>query len=345
MITIKEIAKLAHVTPATVSNVLNGKGGASEAKARQIRGLAEKLHYTPNTLAKSLKRRHSNTIGIITEDLTVFNTPEIVDGIEAFSESRGFEMIMENMRLFKRYNNDFTDTEKHRRLLDEAVFSLLSKQVEGIIYIGYHCRKIPYLPQNLSLPFVYAYCFASDPSYPFVIYDDEKAEYDATSLLIQNSHRKIGIICGPYSSFHTQERLRGFQRCLFEHGLLYDNRFTYFGDWGRESGYRFGGRLMEAGATAIVSQNDIMACGIYDYCAERGLRVGKDVSLIGFDNREISRAYLPQLSTVEPPLSDIGRMSAKILIDRIGGAENGPIHCKMPCRLIERGSVAKISDS
>ncbi|MCL1813520.1 MAG: LacI family transcriptional regulator, partial [Treponema sp.] len=114
MVTIKKIAQLTNVSIATVSNVLNGKSGAaSEAKAREIIDVARNLHYMPNMLAKSLKQQKTNTIGIITEDLTVFNTPEIVDGIDACCEENGYGIILANMRLFKRYSNDFTDTPRH----------------------------------------------------------------------------------------------------------------------------------------------------------------------------------------------------------------------------------------
>lgn len=342
MTTIKEIARLANVSAATVSNVLNGKGGAGEAKTRQIRELAEKLHYTPNMLAQSLKQRRSKTLGVITEDLTVFNTPEIVDGIDACCEQNGFDIIIGNMRLFKKYNNDFTDTEKHQELLDEVVASMTSKQVEGIIYIGYHCREIAYLPNIRTIPLVYAYCFPSDRSIPSVIYDDEKAAYEVTELMIQNGHTKIGVLCGPYSSFHTQERLRGFQTCLYENGILYDNRLALFGDWQRESGGKLGGELIETGVTAIFALNDEMASGVYDYCSEHGLAVGKDVSLAGFDNREISQAYRPRLTTVAPPLYEIGRESARIVIDRIDGKPEAQAHVRIPCHLVKRDSIAKI---
>lgn len=343
MTTIKEIAKLANVSAATVSNVLNGKGGASEAKKKQIRELAAQLHYTPNTLAKSLKRRRSKTIGIITEDLTVFNTPEIVDGIDACCESSGFDIIIGNMRLFKKYNNDFTDTERHQQLLDKVAASLMARQVEGMIYIGYHCREIAYLPNRAAaVPLVYAYCFPCDRSIPSVIYDDEKAAYDMTNLLIQNGHTKIGALCGPFDSFHTQTRLRGFQTCLFDHGILYDSRLTLFGDWGRESGRQLGGQLIQSGVRAIFSMSDEMASGVYDYCADHHLTVGKDIALTGFDNREISLAYRPPLTTVALPLYDIGAKSARILLDEINGTKAPDRHYEIPCRIVERGSVCNL---
>lgn len=342
MATIKEIAKLAGVSAVTVSNVLNGKGGAGEAKTLLIKELAAQLHYTPNMVAKNLKRKRTNTVGIITEDLTVFNTPEIVDGIDACCEENGFSMLIGNMRLFKRYSNDFTDTGKHHQLFDSVIESLRSKQVEGIVYVGYHCREIPYLPAIKTLPFVYAYCFASDPAFPSVIYDDEKAAYDLTDLIIRNGHSKIGILCGPFTSFHTQARLRGFQQCLFDHGILYNSRLTLFGNWERQAGYELGGRLVKEGATAVFCLNDVMASGLYDYCSDHGLQVGRDISLAGFDNQEISQALKPQLTTVAPPLFEIGRKAAQIIIDRVTRNAASADHCKLPCHLIERGSIADI---
>lgn len=342
MTTIKEIAKLTNVSTATVSYVLNGKGSVGKAKANQIKELAKKLHYTPNTYAKNLKQKFSKTIGIITEDLTVFNTPDIVDGIDAYCELNGYEMIIGNMRLFKKYNNDFTDTEKHKAILDKIVESMAAKQVQGIIYVGYHCREIIYFPEIESIPFVCAYCFTSSQTASSVIYDDEQAAYDVTNLLIKNGHRKIGILCGPISSFHTQERLQGFQRCLYDNNILYNNNFTFFGDWECESGYKLGGKLIENGVTAIFSLNDVMACGIYNYCTDHNLTVGKDLSLVGFDNRESCQAYQPHLTTVALPLYEIGQKSAQILMDEINGASGIKSHIKIPCHIIQRDSVKNI---
>lgn len=339
MATIKEIAKLAGVSAVTVSNVLNGKGGASEAKAGQIKDIAQRLHYTPNKFARSLKQRRSNTIGVITEDLTVFNTPEIVDGIDAYCERYEYDIILGNLRLFKRYHNNFTDTPKHRGLLEEMIQSMYAKQVEGIIYIGYHCRNIDFMPADLNLPLVYAYCFTSAGNSPSVIYDDRKAAFDATSLLIENGYDKVGLLCGSFDSFHTQERLRGYQQALLEHHLLYDSGLVVYGDWERPAGYELGGRLIRSGARAIFAMNDVMAWGVYDYCEEQHLTIGKDISLIGFDNREISKAYRPALTTVSIPLTEIGGRAAEVLMDGITKRKEQASLVKIPCELIVRDSV------
>ena len=341
MITIKEIARLTKVSTATVSNVLNGKSGAAgEAKAREIIDLARNLHYMPNTLARSLQQQKSNTIGIITEDLTVFNTPEIVDGIDAFCEENGYDIILENMRLFKRYNNDFTDTPKHQELLDTMLCSMISKQVEGIVYVGYHCREIAYLPSSVQVPFVYAYCYPKEEVYPSVMFDDEKAARDVTGILIAKGHSRIGVICGPASSYHTQARLRGFNAALAEHGLKPDSALVVYGDWERPSGYHLAAFLLDRKVSAIFSFNDLMASGVYERAAERGLRIGRDISLFGFDNRDISQGYIPALSTVEPPLNEIGRRSASIVLTQIKRCRPGKKRVYLACTIMERQSTA-----
>lgn len=342
MATIKEIAHMAEVSTTTVSNVLNGKpGAASEAKAKEIFALAQKLSYTPNAFAKRLKQQKSNSIGIITEDLTVFNAPEIVDGIDACCEEYGYEIILANMRLFKRYNNDFTDTPQHQSLLDALVRNMMAKQVEGLVYVGYHCREIHCLPAQLPVPLVYAYCYPKDLRYPSVLYDDEKAAYDATCSLIAKKHRNIGILCGPITSFHSQSRLRGVQKALFDNAVLFNANAVLYGDWTRNSGYESAKKLVEQGCTAIFSFNDLMASGLYEWCTEQGMEVGSDISLFGFDNRDISRGYTHKISTVELPLNEIGRKSAELVLQQVAGKKVKPECLLLPCRLLERNSVGE----
>ena len=341
MITIKEIARMAKVSTATVSNVLNNKpGSASEDKTQEIRELAKKLHYMPNILARNLQQKKTNTIGIITEDLTVFNTPEIVDGIDAFCERNGFEIILGNLRLFKHYNNDFTDTPKHHKLLESMMHNMISKQIEGIIYIGYHCREIVHIPPKVQIPFVYAYCYPKEEVYPFVMFDDEKAAKDVTKLLIKKGHRRIGVICGPASIYHTIARLKGYNAALKENNIENISSLVVYGDWERPSGYRLAASILDQKATAIFSFNDLMACGVYEQAAARGLKVGKDISLFGFDNRDISLVNIPELSTVQPPLSEIGKSCAEIILNQIKHKKTVKKKIYLPCTILERLSVS-----
>ncbi len=342
MATIKDIANRAGVSIATVSNVLNGKpGAASLEKAREIEDIARALQYYPNTLAKNLKRRRTNTIGVITEDLTVFNTPAIVDGIDELCEDEGYEIIITNMRLFQRYANDFTDTPMHRKLFEDFVRNLLSKQVEGIIYVGYHSRGISYSPamMNVQIPFVYTYCFPNEHTWPVVLSDNELAGEQVTRHLLSLGHRNIGVISGPLVSENAQSRLRGVQKALYDARILYNAASTVYGDWSKHSGYAYTDRLLDMGATAIFAFNDQMASGVYKRCAERGVVVGKDLALFGFDDSEGCMEYAPPLSSVRMPLSDMGRCSAQVVLDIINQRAIKHEPYLLPCEILVRASA------
>ena len=344
MVSIKDIAQLTGVSVATVSNVLNGKpGSASAAKVAEILDAAEKLHYQPNAFARNLRRQQSNSLGIITEDLTVFNAPEIVNGIEEYCEEHDYEIILANLRLYKRYGNDFTDTPEHNVLFERALDNLLAKQVAGIVYIGYHSRQVIYKPTHSDIPFVYAYCYPPDPSgFSYVMTDDEQAGYDVGYALVQRGHRNIGVISGPIANQTALNRLRGFQKALYENGVLYNAGATTFGDWRRESGCRCAAQLLDMGITAIFAFNDEMAGGAYACCAKRGLQVGRDISIFGFDNLSLIEAYDPPIASVAPPLNEIGRKSAELVLSQIRSDSAGRQCVLIPGTVHVRASVADL---
>jgi LacI family transcriptional regulator len=345
MATIKEIAKESGVSIATVSNIINGKPGAGEETRKRVLETIKRLDYRPNAVAKNLKQKSSKIIGVITEDLTIFNTPAIVDGINEYCEEHSYEFVLGNLRLYKKYEDKFYDSNKHfERVLDE--FKMMeSKQVQGIIYVGCHSRNLKCIPSKFSLPIVIAYGFATNKEFPSVVFNDEQGAYEATCKLIEAGHKNIGVICGPQDSVHTQQRLLGYQRALYENKILFNPRILQQGDWSRRSGYEAGKAFMKQNINAIFAMNDIMAGGIYDYCYEKEYKVGKDIAIVGFDNQEISNGYTPGLSTVELPLCEIGKQSAKLLINMISKPDKEVVEpeiYKINCKFIERKSVYKI---
>ena len=340
MATIREIAKLANVSIATVSNVLNQKpGSASPEKVIEIMNVAKSLNYQPNYLAQSLKRQKSSTIGIIAEDLTVYQTAEIINGIEEYCEAHDYDTLMANMRLFKRYGNNLTTQPKHSVLFNSAFNSLLSKQVEGFIYIGYHGREIPFSPPVEEFPFVYVYCIPKNKEYPWVLSDDEAASLEIGRTLISYHHSRIGIITGPINSFNSQKRLVGFQKALYEASIPYNVGATIVGDWTRECGYQAAGQLIPQGVTAIYAFSDMMASGVYIYCIEHGISVGRDLSLFGFDNSDIVEAYSPPIASAEANLKEMGRKSAKLVLAWLQGKDVPAESYVLPCTLHVRDSL------
>jgi DNA-binding LacI/PurR family transcriptional regulator len=343
MATIKEIAKACNVSIATVSNVLNGTKKVSEPLRLRILETARSMEYVPNYMAKNLKQKETRVIGIIAEDLTVFNCPEIVDGIHAYLEEVNYSFLLGNLRLYKKYGNKFYSTEEYKQQVEEEFKIMQAKQVDGIIYIGAHSRKLNCIPEDLALPVVVAYGISHSTKIPSVIFNDEKAAFEATSLLIEAGHTAIGLITGEERSIHTRERLLGYQRALFKNKILYNPELVFQGNWERGSGYEGAKKLIEEQVTAIFSMNDIMAGGVYDYICEKSLRIGSDLSLIGFDNRELDEAFYPTLTTMALPLHEIGRKAAQCIINRLQGNETPETEklIRIDCTAIIRNSIGK----
>lgn len=343
--TIRDIAKIAHVSAATVSNVLNGKpGAASPEKTQAILEAVKQLNYHPNYMARNLKSKRSHTIGIITEDLTVQQTPKIVNGIEQLCESCGYETLLADMRLYQRFGNDYDNNlDAQASIFDSLLLSLNSKQVEGIIYIGYHCRIVANHPSDTHFPFVYAYCLPQQSAHPAVLFDEEQAGYDVGTALLAQGHRRIGLITGPVNSLNSRARLRGFQKALFRHDVPYNVDATVTGNWTRDSGYNAMETLLQQDVTAIFAFSDEMAGGAFTYCMHHNIAVGKDLSIFGYDNSIIARAYLPEISTVSPPLKEMGRQAAQLVISAISGESLPSQPTLIPCKVILRGSLGAVA--
>lgn len=340
MATIREISEYAGVSIATVSKVLNGQPGVSSETQDTVMAVAKKLNYRPNLNARHLKTGMSRTLGVIAEDLTVFNTPSIVDGIGVYCETHSYHYILGNLRFNKRFGHDQNYGQQKSELVLDMIDEMLSKQVAGILYIGCHSHEVPPLSAQKETRFVCAYCYSKNPDIPAVIYDDREAAYKVAELLISRGHSRIGIIAGPKDSYHTSNRLLGFQEALFDHGIPYNPHLTYYGEWERDQGYANAAMLISEGVTAIFAQNDLMAMGVIDYCNQKGIKVGKDLALIGFDDREIAAVCRPPLSTVSLPLFDIGHTAASVMLDMIEKGSVPETHeILLRCTIVEREST------
>lgn len=341
MVTIKTIAEQAGVSIATVSYVLNKTGNVSKETTDRVLQVVKELDYKPNKVARSLKVNRTQTIGIIAEDITVFNTPDIIDQINNYAEINGYYVLLNNLRIYKRTHNNFENVEKYMNEINGVIDVMLSHRVEGIIYIGCHSREIKNMLEDVKIPIVFAYCFSNAENTYSIINDEEFGGYQATKYLIDKGHQSIGVITGLINSIITQDRLKGYQKAVMDHQLIFNPVNIKVGDWTYDSGYQLGKELLSevTRPTAIFVMNDIMAGGVIDAAKELKLEVPKDVSIIGFDNRECSFFYTPRLTTVALPLEEMGKEAAKALIQLIGKKKMNHQILKLQCKLIERNSV------
>lgn len=347
MITIKEIAKECNVSITTVSNVLNGKAKVGKDTKQRVLEVIQRRGYRPNSIAQGLRMQRTRTIGIIAEDIAQFTTPEIVEGIMSYCEKRGYRITVKNLRMYARWQDAwYNDSGAYHSILDPTLEELSSIMVDGIVYIAGHARYIDCFPRSFRIPAVMAYAYAMNPRVPSVLMDDELAAYQLVKYVIGKGHRKIGVIGGRADNIHTQRRLLGYQKALFEEKILFDPRWVRYANWDKETAYQEAKELLKTDVTAIFCNCDRMAGGVYQRMDELGMRPGKDLSVIGFDNQDIAEYFTPGLTTMALPLSEIGHASAQLLMEQIEGEEEKTQENQevlIPCTFVERNSVCSLA--
>jgi LacI family transcriptional regulator len=345
MVSGKDIAKVCGVSPTTVSNIINNKPNVSEETRQRVLAAMKELNYTPNYVAKNLKTKSTKTIGIIVEDITVFSIPGIVEGISKHCKEENYQMLFYDLRLLQKYHAAYYHTQEYYEEVHQEIHEFMKRQVEGIIYVAGHERILTCLPESIPIPTVVAYALSNNSSIPSVIMDDEDGAFQMISYLISLGHSKIGVITGFEDSPHTISRFKGYQRALSENQIPYEPKYVIEGDWELEGGHKHVDYLLEQNVTAIFCMNDLMAIGAYKRLYELGLKIGEDISIVGFDHRDIVNYFEPSLTTVKLPLHDIGyRSSVTIqqLLQDNGQLPKESIHT-VKCYLIEEESVKKIS--
>ena len=195
--TVKELAKLCGVSPGTVSNVLNGKNNVSDATRKKILKIVEETDYHPNYFASSIRKKETQIIGIITEDLNQFTTPPVVDALTERIESKGYHTILMNMRIYSRLKqNEWNRSEKISGFLQPILRELQSIKVDGIVYVGAHDRELTIFPENHTIPTVFTYATPKGDRFISVNIADEDGGYDMTKYLMSMGHTRIGVITG-----------------------------------------------------------------------------------------------------------------------------------------------------
>lgn len=342
LVTLKEIAKECGVSAATVSNILNGKKKVSEETKARVLEVVERRGYKLNYVAQGLRRQKTQTIGIIAEDISQFTTPLIIEGIMESCEARGYRTIVQNLRLYARWHDAWFDNEKmYHSVMDPAVQEMASIRVDGIVYVAGHARKIHRFPTEYQIPAVLAYAYAEQKEIPSVVIDDEDGAREIVEYLIRHGHSKIGVIAGEQENMHTKLRILGYQKALYDAGILYNPGYVVYSGWGREHGYKGAEKLLKQDVTAVFCMNDRIAGGVYAYLYDHHKKVGEDISVVGFDNEMQAEYLLPGLTTMKIDLVGIGKRAVDALMDRMEGKE---VQRKtaVSCQLIERKSVKEL---
>jgi LacI family transcriptional regulator len=330
-VTIKDIAKLADVSVATVSYVLNGNRYVSPELRSRVTDAIDELGYSPNLVARSLRQSRTGTIGLIVPDNSNPFFAEIAKGVEDAGFEQGYSVILCN-----------SNAMPERELAYLEV--LRAKRVDGIIFIATtaEIKSIRPLVEG-GIPAVTFYRDSSDMNVDRFFIDNERAGYLATKYLIALGHRHLACIQPASAVTPSALRIAGFKRALSEHGLEVDDILMPRGDNLFQGGWEAARTLLDSGRriTAIFASNDAMAIGCIRALRDRGLRVPDDISVTGVDDIHLATVIEPTLTTVAQPKYEAGRQAVTMLVNRITGEyDGGARQVQLDIELIVRESTA-----
>ena len=329
---IADVAKIAAVSPATVSRFLSNPSRVSLEKRNRIESAIAELRYIPDAAARALVTERSMTIGIVvpTLDLGSFAV-----GVEALQERLDAENYMPLLAL-SNFNQD---------LEARHVANLIQRGVDGIVLVGLgHDPKTYTFLEDSDIPFVNTWSYDSDSAYPCVGFDNRAASRRITDYLISLGHRRIAMIAGgmEHANDRASARLSGFLDSLKASGISLPKERVVEVAYSLERG-RAGLRELMAlpePPTAIVCGTDLFAFGAILECIHLGYSVPQDVSITGFDDLPMAARFAPSLTTVHTPAREMGLRAADYLLASLKG-ESVIRHLELEANLIVRASTAE----
>lgn len=331
---IRDIAAEAGVSIATVSHALRNPGRVSEVTRRKVLVAADKIGYTPNRLAASLRTARSGNIVVIIPDVSDSYNSGIIKAIEKVAHSRGYAVLL----------GDTQGSEARER---EFAAMTRSRQADGIILLSH---RLPFdthkgkAPLRDLPPIVNGCEFTGHEGVPLVAIDDVQAAEDAAMHLIGLGHRDIAVITGDMHSRSSRDRLDGFRRAVQKAGLQLNPARVVSGEYTLQGGERGAqALLLQTGRpTAVFCFSDEIAFGCMYALRQSGFRVPRDISVIGFDDIPFARYFDPPLTTISQPAEAIGATCAQILLDLIDGRPPAVLRQILPHELLVRASTRRL---
>ena len=337
-VTLRDVARVAGVHPATVSRALNEETRAlvNEETARRVLKAAEKLGYQPNPIARGLKTNRSYTIGVLIPDLTNPLFPPILRGIEDRLETAGYTPLTAN-----------TDNDPERELLD--LQTMRARQVDGIIAAT--ARRDHRLHDALldaGLELVLVNRRQEELPVSSATADDRLGMRLAVEHLLSLGHTRIAHLAGPLDYSTGLDRHDSFLETMRAAGLDPDPELVLVAEAFTESeGARLCGELMDRSRefTAIAAANDLLALGCLDVFAERGRRCPEEISVVGFNDMPFAARFQPPLTTIHIPHYEIGKAAGELMLERLQEGDSPPREIRLEPRLVVRESTAPPRDT
>ncbi len=328
MATMKDIARLAGVSTSTVSHVINGSRFVSDEMRQKIEKVVKELNYKPSLVARSLKVKETNTIGML---VTATSNPffaEVIRQVERYCERHNYHLLLVN-----------TDGESQN--LKKHLDRLLRKQVDGLLLMCAEPMELDSaLFAEIDLPMVIIDWWNQPLNADKVHENSELGGYVATNSLIQAGYLDIAIITGELFKPLAMQRLNGYKRSLLENNLPIRSEWIIEGQFSFQAGLEKGLQLLSQSPRprAIFAMSDSIALGLYQAAWKLGLSIPNDVAIIGYDNIELTQFLAPPLSTIHQPKARLAKNAVQLLIERIKNPDKPFVEIELQPELVKRKS-------
>lgn len=328
-VTIKDVAKAAGVSVATVSRVLNNTAAVSETTADQVNAAIKELGYSPNFLGRNLRKCETNMILAVIPSLYHTQYNDIIRGLQ---DAAGPD-----------YDVIICTTNGNINLETRMLDMLYKRTVDGAVFLGTRldADKINELKDKYNIALCCERVEGTDIL--TVTVDDFQGGYDAVDALIKAGHKRIGLISADKLAPSSIDREKGYRAALEANGINVDEELIFHGSYEYDDGTKGFDKLISLAdpPTAVFCISDLLAVAAIKSAESKGLLAGRDIDIIGFDNNLLARIYSPGITTIAQPSYDMGYRVMKLLLDNMQNRAGHTGHVIMSHSLIIRDSALK----
>lgn len=326
-VTIYDVAREAGVSMATVSRVVNGNPNVKDKTRQKVLGVIERLDYRPNAVARGLASKRTTTIGVVIPTIANAYYATLAKGINDIADMYDYNIIL-------------TSSDESDEKAVQVIQSLLSKQIDGIIYMGDRLSTtLRDVFKQHRIPVVLAGTLDTTGELPSVNVDYEQAAQEVTTLLAA-THDTIALVTGPLTEEVSEKfRLKGYKAGLkaknkpFSEDLVFECSYSY------QAGFDIADRILASGATAAYVIEDQIAAGLLNALHEKGVRVPEDFEIVAARGTQITQYTYPNLTHIHQPIYDIGAVSMRILTKIMLQEEVGEHQITLAYGINKRGTT------
>jgi LacI family transcriptional regulator len=330
-VTIYDIAKALNISASTVSRGLNDHRGINEDTKKKILKVALKMGYQHNIFARNLRKRETNTIGVVLPRLNSYFMSTVVAGMEKEANQAGYNLII-------------SQSEESTKKEITNISTMFNSRVDGLL-VSLACDTVKSDHFNVffkkDIPVIFFDRIFKIQDYISIVINNFKAGYDATAHLIEQGCKRIVHLGGNLKCNVYADRFNGYKQALADNGIAFDKELVVINMLNEQAGIDTADRMlnMEVLPDGVFASNDVSAVAIICRLKQAGIRVPDDIAVVGFNNNPVSTVVEPNLSTIDYPGQEMGKIAASTLIKKINNQQTPDSNAiVLPYKLIIRQS-------